>query len=113
MAELSSKESILPCFTAQFSLVDSYASSLFSKYKPGLPDLILAAYVDPSCFENCSNECPPAGPQRVFCVKECRQECTCPGGWHCSNGRCCNGTCSDGSPCCRDIGGGFEQCQFV
>ena len=66
----------LPGFSGQNSLIGNYGrdSQMSGKYGPDLSELVLST-VDQTCYDNCIKDCPPAGPQRVACIKGCNNEC--------------------------------------
>jgi hypothetical protein len=87
MSKGSSKDSVLPGFTAQSCLIDRYETySYINNHQLGLSVSVTPAAVDPDCFDKCVKDCPPSGPQRKFCVQGCRNECAIsyPTPWRCN-----------------------------
>lgn len=77
------------------------------------PSIFGDQHCSPHCEDLCANE------NVILCTRlDCSQytrpclprpKINCPGGWKCSDGRCCD-SCP-GERCCRDIGGGLTQCR--
>jgi hypothetical protein len=78
MRQQTSKNAILPGFTAQNSLINNYqVYAFFGIGRSDSTNLLMPAAVcsDPVCLQRCVDGCPQSGPQRAVCVKGCNKEC--------------------------------------